>query len=85
MFDVFKKMLRASVGLVIAGLGIYFTMQANIGLAPWDALNQGIADMFGTSFGNVSVACRLWKCIAACVRVGDGDRGNDAANRRCDG
>ena len=28
MFDVFKKMLRASVGLVIAGLGIYITMQA---------------------------------------------------------
>lgn len=64
MFDVFKKMLRASVGLVIAGLGIYFTMQANIGLAPWDALNQGLADMFGTSFGNVSVATAF---IVICI------------------
>ena len=64
MFDVFKKMLRASVGLVIAGFGIYLTMQANIGLAPWDALNQGIADMLGTSFGNVSVAIAF---IVICI------------------
>ena len=56
MFNVLKRALRATIGLIIAGFGIYLTMQANLGLAPWDALNQGIADILGTTFGNVSVA-----------------------------
>lgn len=55
MKDIIKRFIRASVGLVIAGLGIYIMMQANIGLSPWDALNEGIANITGRSFGTISL------------------------------
>lgn len=43
------------MGLFIAGFGIYLTMQANIGLSPWDALNEGVAAILGIKFGTASV------------------------------
>lgn len=55
MKDVLLRIIRASVGLFIAGFGIYLTMQANIGLSPWDALNEGVAAILGIKFGTASV------------------------------
>ncbi|MBO5518502.1 MAG: hypothetical protein J6A42_10555 [Firmicutes bacterium] len=34
-------------------MGIYLTIQANIGVAPWDVLNQGLAKRIGISYGSV--------------------------------
>ncbi len=64
MYDVIKKIIRASIGLVMAGFGIYLTMKANLGLAPWDALNQGLADILNTTFGNISVSTAF---IVICI------------------
>ncbi len=56
MKDAVLRIIRASIGLIIAGFGIYITMQANIGLSPWDALNEGLSEIFGVQYGTASVA-----------------------------
>lgn len=38
-------------GLGIFGLGVAMTVQAGIGIAPWDVLGQGISIQTGLSFG----------------------------------
>ncbi len=54
--DILKNSLRAVCGLVLYGLGVYLTIQASIGTAPWDTLSLGIAGLTGLSFGTVAVA-----------------------------
>ena len=38
------------------GIGTYMTIQANIGVAPWDCFYLGMEETFGFRYGNVSVA-----------------------------
>ena len=47
-----NKLLRVFPAMFLYGLGIYFTIQADIGLAPWEAFNSGCASVTGISFGN---------------------------------
>jgi uncharacterized membrane protein YczE len=47
-----KKLLRILPGLFFYGLGSYFIIQADIGLAPWEAFNAGCSAAFGISYGN---------------------------------
>lgn len=42
-------------GLFLAALGSYFSIQANVGLAPWEAFSTGIANVTGGSYGNIVV------------------------------
>lgn len=53
--DIFKNALLAAFGLFSFGFGLYLTIQANVGVAPWDTLTLGIADTLGVLYGNVSV------------------------------
>ena len=53
--DILKNSLLASAGLLLFGLGVYLTIQANIGVAPWDALSFGLSSTLGMSFGNAAV------------------------------
>ena len=39
---ILLNMLIAAVSLFVNGFGIYLTIQANIGAAPWDVLNLGL-------------------------------------------
>ena len=50
------NMLIAAVSLFVNGFGIYLTIQANIGAAPWDVLSLGISKSLGILYGNASVA-----------------------------
>lgn len=43
MRELLKKTLLAAIGLICFGAGVYLTIQANIGVAPWDALNLGLS------------------------------------------
>ena len=45
------RLLTLFVGLGVYGLGVALTVQAGIGIAPWDVLGQGIAVQTGLSFG----------------------------------
>lgn len=50
------RFLRLMLGLFFCGTGCYITIQANIGLAPWDALNMGFANVTGMSYGDAGAA-----------------------------
>ena len=48
-------MPRLIAGLVLCGLGIAFMVAADLGLAPWSVLDQGISDRSGIPIGTVSI------------------------------
>ena len=56
---ILLNMLLAIVSLFVNGFGIYLTIQANLGAAPWDVLNLGISKTLGILYGNASVAVSL--------------------------
>lgn len=49
------KCIYASVGLFIFAIGTYFQIQANFGMAPWNALNQGLSMNFPITYGQASI------------------------------
>ncbi|MCR5135791.1 MAG: hypothetical protein K6C12_01650 [Oscillospiraceae bacterium] len=52
-------MLIATLSLFVNGFGIYLTIQANIGAAPWDVLNLGVSKSLGILYGNASIAISI--------------------------
>ena len=53
---ILLNMLLAAVSLFVNGFGIYLTIQANIGAAPWDVLNLGLSKSLGILYGSASIA-----------------------------
>ena len=53
---ILLNMLIAAVSLFVNGFGIYLTIQANIGVAPWDVLNLGVSRTLGILYGTASIA-----------------------------
>lgn len=53
--SIFLNSLLASLGLIIFGFGVYMTIQANLGVAPWDAFNLGLSKTVGISYGLASI------------------------------
>ncbi len=53
---ILLNMLIAAVSLFVNGFGIYLTIQANIGVAPWDVLNLGVSKTLGILYGTASIA-----------------------------
>ena len=53
------NILLAVVSLFVNGFGIYLTIQANIGAAPWDVLNLGVSNTFGILYGTASITIAL--------------------------
>lgn len=52
-------MFGAAFGLFFFGFGVYLTIQANIGVGPWDALNLGVAETLHIQYGTASIALSL--------------------------
>jgi len=50
-----KRILKVMLGLFLYSIGIMLGIQANVGLAPWDAFGIGISNITGISYGNVSI------------------------------
>ncbi len=50
-----KRLFQLFIGLLLYALGIYFTLQANLGVAPWDAFHQGLSQKFNITFGQASI------------------------------
>ncbi|MBO5518503.1 MAG: hypothetical protein J6A42_10560 [Firmicutes bacterium] len=57
--DIVIHSVAAAAGLFCCGIGIYFTLQANIGVSPWDVFHQGVSSHTGMLYGNVSVLTAL--------------------------
>lgn len=59
LLSYIKRFSRLIFGLFLYAVGIYCEVQANVGLAPWDAFNQGGYMMTGISMGNFSIIISL--------------------------
>ena len=53
------NMLIAALSLLVNGFGIYLTIRADIGAAPWDVLSLGLSKTLGILYGNASIAVSL--------------------------
>lgn len=49
------RIIRLFAGLTAYSVGITLTVQANIGLSPWDVFHQGLALRTGMTFGVASI------------------------------
>jgi uncharacterized membrane protein YczE len=49
------RLLRCLLGLVLLGIGIGLTVQAGLGLSPWDVLHQGLSQRLGITIGTASI------------------------------
>ena len=50
-----RRLPRLMGGLVLFGMGIALMVRADLGLAPWDVLHQGVAERTGIAIGNVTI------------------------------
>ncbi len=51
--------LIAILSLFVNGFGIYLTMKANIGAAPWDVFNLGLSKSLGILYGTASISVSI--------------------------
>lgn len=51
MLNAIKKIVLLLSGFFAYGLGITCTVNANLGLGPWDAFHQGLSNQFGFTMG----------------------------------
>lgn len=50
-----RRLVRLVFGLLLCGTGVALMINADLGLAPWDVLHQGIAEHTGVEIGTVSI------------------------------
>jgi uncharacterized membrane protein YczE len=56
-------LVRLFVGLFLYSVGIVFTINANLGLSPWDVFHQGISKLTGITMGQASIIVGLFIVI----------------------
>jgi uncharacterized protein len=49
------RFIRMMLGLFVFAVGIVMTVNANIGLAPWDVFHQGLSTVLGITFGQAGI------------------------------
>lgn len=57
--DYITKSIELLFGLALFGVGVYITVQANVGLAPWAAFSIGFSNVTGVNYGIVTVVVSL--------------------------
>ncbi len=50
------KFARLFFGLLLYSVGIVMTINANLGLAPWDVFHKGLSETLGITMGQASIA-----------------------------
>ena len=51
-----RRLVQLFAGLILYGASLAFLLRAGLGLAPWDVLHQGLAELTGTTVGSMVVA-----------------------------
>lgn len=59
MKKIVLSIIRLFSGYFLYALGIVMSINANLGIAPWDVLNQGIGNVFNISIGKASIIVGL--------------------------
>ena len=54
-----RRLPRLLIGILVLGAGVTLTIQAHLGVSPYDVLHQGLAELTGLSFGTVVVLLGL--------------------------
>ena len=57
--DIIKSAATAVAGLFVFAVGVYLTIQANIGAAPWDAFSLGLSSTLGVKYGTANIVVSL--------------------------
>lgn len=65
-----RKLPRLMFGYFLYALGIALTVDANLGLAPWDVLHQGLSQTLGITFGTASIGVGII-IVALNVKLGE--------------
>ncbi|SCZ76329.1 YczE/YyaS/YitT family protein [Acidaminobacter hydrogenoformans] len=65
-----KNLPRLFFGYFLYALGIALTVDANLGLAPWDVLHQGLSQTLGITFGMASIGVGII-IVMLNVRLGE--------------
>jgi uncharacterized membrane protein YczE len=74
-----RRLIQLFLGLALYGFAIGLMVRANLGLSPWDVLNEGLSERTGLSFGmivNIVGAAVLLLWIPLRQRPGIGTIGN---------
>ena len=50
-----RRLIRLFIGLFLYAVGIVLTINANLGLSPWDVFHQGISHLSGITMGQASI------------------------------
>lgn len=51
-----RRLTQLFAGLLLYGISLAFVLRAGLGLAPWDVLHQGLAELTGSSIGTMVIA-----------------------------
>lgn len=79
MFKFLLRLFRMIFGLFIFALGLMFTVNAGLGLSPWNCLNSGIIKWVDVSFGQANIAVGVLLVIITYIgkeKIGLGTIGN---------
>lgn len=55
MNTTIKRFIRLFIGLFVCSVGIVMTINANLGLAPWDVLHEGLSKHINITMGQASI------------------------------
>src|SRR5436305_8418094 len=50
-----RRLSRLGFGLLLCGTGVAMMIDADLGLAPWDVLHQGLSNRTGVAIGTVAI------------------------------
>ncbi|HBV88017.1 MAG TPA: hypothetical protein DEF42_15520 [Desulfosporosinus sp.] len=67
MSRLVQKLIRLFIGLFLYALGIVLTINANLGLSPWDVFHQGCTYLIGITMGQATIAVGVVIVIANVV------------------
>ncbi|KJS89215.1 YitT family protein [Desulfosporosinus sp. BICA1-9] len=56
MKQIVKQVVRLFIGIFLYAVGIVLTINANLGLAPWDVFHQGMTKLISITMGEASIA-----------------------------
>jgi uncharacterized membrane protein YczE len=51
-----RRLVQLFLGLALYGVSLAFVLRAGLGLAPWDVLHQGLAEITGATVGQMVIA-----------------------------
>ena len=51
--QMLKEIIKSAFGLFLYSCGVYLTVQADLGIAPWECLSMALSKIVGVSFGIV--------------------------------